>query len=358
MWHRFGNLRTAISLGALLALLSPTAPASTTPIASIPAAAYTHPQRLVAIDGQRRLNLYCLGHGSPTVLFDSGTGGGTRDWRYVQAAIAAHTTACAYDRAGYGFSDAPTRASDAHNAVDDLHRLVDIAGLKKPLVLVGHSNGGIYAVLYAKTYPQDVGGMVLVDPGFTGQQNFERYGLAPAKMAELEAGNAKWVAFAQHCLDMARRGELAKPESQSSPCLDNPPNPDPHLHAVLNRLEMQPGFFEAYLSEFQSTFVKTDGSTVNDSESPLTPGEFGNMPVVVLTASRHPASWPDFTRQDQQKYFDYWKRSHDQLATLSTRGSSVLVPDSGHFIQRDQPSTVIRHVLQVVNDVRGTTTRP
>jgi pimeloyl-ACP methyl ester carboxylesterase len=320
----------------------------------IPAEVYTKPQRLVAIDGNRHLNLYCLGSGSPTVMLDAGTGGGTRDWREVQASISRHTTVCAYDRAGYGFSDPPVRASDARSAVDDLHRLVIKAGLATPLVLVGHSNGGIYAVLYARTYPQDVGGMVLVDPGFTGQQNFERYGLAPAKAAELEQGNMDLVAFARHCLDLARSGELAKPENQSSRCLDTPPNPDPHLHEVLNRLEMQPRFSEAYLSEFQSTFVKTAGSTVNDRESPLTQGEFGHMPVVVLTASRHPASWPDFTPDDQQKYFDYWKHSHDRLATLSTQGQSILVENSGHFIQRDQPSTVIRYVLQVVEKVRGT----
>ncbi|MBE1160774.1 alpha/beta fold hydrolase [Dyella acidiphila] len=322
------------------------------PTSAPPVAAYLTPQRLVAIDDTRRLNLYCLGHGAPTVIFDSGTGGGTRDWRAVQGAIAAHTTACSYDRAGYGFSDAPTRASDAANAVDDLHRLVAKAALPVPLLLVGHSNGGIYAVLYARTYPQQVGGMVLVDPGFTGQQDFQRYGLAPEKVAELEQGNAQWVALAQHCLELARSGALAKSQNQSSPCLDNPPNPDPRLHAVLNHLEMQPGFFAAYLSEFQSTFVAEHGSTRNDRESPLSAHEFGAMPLVVLTAARHPAAWPDFTAQDQQKYFDYWKQSHDRLAALSTHGQSILVPNSGHFIQRDQPDTVIHYVLHVVDQVR------
>jgi pimeloyl-ACP methyl ester carboxylesterase len=351
------SFRGALKAGAAgfvfaIACLSHAASASEVASSAIPAEVYTRPQQLVAIDGNRRLNLYCLGRGSPTVIFDSGTGGGARDWRYVQATIAETTTACSYDRAGYGFSDAPTRASDVRNAVDDLHRLVMKAGLKTPLVLVGHSNGGMYAVLYAKTYPREVGGMVLVDPGFTGQQNFERYGLPPTKVAELERGNANFVAFAQRCLDLARRGELAKPQNQSSSCLDNPPNPDPQLHKALNRLEMQPGFFEAYLSEFQSTFVKTNGSTVNDRESPLTTDEFGSMPLVVLTASRHPAPWRDFTQEDQQKYFEYWRRSHDKLAALSTQGSSILVEGSGHFIQRDQPQVVVRYVLQVVDEVR------
>lgn len=347
-------MRRSTKICALLAMFgyACASHAETPSMEVVPVQAYLTPQHLVAVEGSRRLNLFCLGHGSPTVIFDSGTGGGTRDWRYVQAAIADHTTACAYDRAGYGFSDAPTRISDAANAVDDLHRLVAKAGLPTPLVLVGHSNGGIYAVLYAKTYPRQTGGMVLVDPGFTGQQDFQRYGLAPDKVAELEKGNARWVAFAQHCLDLARSGALARPQNQSSACLDNPPNADPRLHAVLDRLEMRPGFFEAYLSEFQSTFVADHGKTLNDRESPLVAGEFGAKPVVVLTAGSHPAAWPDFNPADQQRYFEYWKRSHDRLAALSARGQSILVEHSGHFIQKDQPGVVIRYVVQVVDMVR------
>ncbi|MFS6701111.1 alpha/beta fold hydrolase, partial [Staphylococcus aureus] len=131
------------------------------------------------------------------------------------------TTACSYDRAGYGFSDPAERPSDAANAVDDLHRLVERAGLTLPMVLVGHSNGGIYASLYARTYPGDVAGMVLVDPGYAGQQHVERYGLPPGKAAELAAVNADYVAHAHECLDKARSGELRERESTDSPCLDH-----------------------------------------------------------------------------------------------------------------------------------------
>lgn len=344
--------KLAFSFSLCLSFFPPLSVAGDSIDSAIPSTEYAKPQRLVPVDGQRRLNLFCIGTGTPTVIFDAGTGGGTRDWRAVQREIAKYTTACSYDRAGYGFSDAPTRASDASNAVDDLHSLVINAGLKKPLVLVGHSNGGIYSVLYARKYPKDVGGMVLVDPGFTGQQNFERYKLSPHKVDELKKGNADLVAFAQHCLELAKSGALARPSNQASLCLDNPHNPDPLIHRMLMHLEVKPGFFEAYLSEFQSTFVMKDGATVNDREVPLSDGMFGSMPLIVLTASQHRASWPDFTPEDQKKYFDYWKRSHDKLATLSKNGQSLLVENSGHFIQKDQPAVVIKYVEQVVKQVR------
>jgi hypothetical protein len=98
------------------------------------------------------------------------------------------------------------------------------------------------------------------------------------------------------------------------------------------------------LSEFENTFRMTAGSTVNDREVPIHHGALGDPPLIVLTASRHPAALVDFTAQDQAKYYDYWKRGHDRLAALSSDGSNVLVPGSGHFIQRDQPAAVVRYV--------------
>src|SRR4029078_5584939 len=52
-----------------------------------------------------------------------------------------------------------------HQIVSELHTLLENAGVKPPLVLVGHSYGGWLVRLYASTYPTDVAGMVLVEAG-------------------------------------------------------------------------------------------------------------------------------------------------------------------------------------------------
>jgi pimeloyl-ACP methyl ester carboxylesterase len=344
-------LLLGIVLGAVAVQPNPSTSADAS-LPVVPADRLSSPQTLVRVDGTRRLNLLCMGHGSPAVLFDAGTGGGTHSWRFVQAAIARHTTACSYDRAGYGFSDPAATTSDARNAVTDLHNLVVQARLPKPLILVGHSNGGIYAVLYAETYLRDLAGMVLVDPGFTGQQDFGAYGLSAKKAAELQRGNEQWIEFARNCLTLAKSGDLSRSKNTSSPCLDNPPSPDPQLHQALNIIESKPAFNEAQLSEFENTFLMTAGSTVNDREVPINPGALGDLPLIVLTASRHPAAPADFTAQDQAKYYVYWKKGHDRLAALSSNGRNLVVSDSGHFIQTDQPATVVRYVLQLVEHSR------
>jgi pimeloyl-ACP methyl ester carboxylesterase len=119
--------------------------------------------RLVDIGG-RSLYLECTGSGSPTVVLEAGAGGSSTAWDHIQPAVAATTTVCAYDRAGRGASVAPATPQDGKAIASDLHELLAKAGVRGPYVVVGHSSGGPYLRIYAATYPEDVAGMVLVDP--------------------------------------------------------------------------------------------------------------------------------------------------------------------------------------------------
>jgi pimeloyl-ACP methyl ester carboxylesterase len=356
--YRAEKFRDFAVVGFIVALMLPVIAASTTgQKETVPSSAYAHPQRLVTVDGPRRMNLFCLGKGTPVVIFDAGTGGNTASWRDVQARIAQTTTACSYDRAGYGFSDPATRTSDANNAVDDLHRLIGRAKLSVPVILIGHSNGGIYASLYTRTYPDEVAGVVLVDPGFAGQQHFERYGLPSAKAAALVAANAQYIADARACVSQARAGELSEADNAKSSCLDNPSNPDPVLHAALNHEETQAVYHETRLSEFENTFGAASGENLNDREAYFEANEFGSKPLIVLTAAHHSAPATGFNDDEQTIYYAFWKRAHDAIAALSTDGQNVVIPDSGHFIQHDQPAILARYINEMVAKVRNSATR-
>ncbi|MDP9024588.1 MAG: alpha/beta hydrolase [Candidatus Eremiobacteraeota bacterium] len=105
---------------------------------------YIHPQRLVDVGGHK-LNLYCTGHGSPSVILDAGGGQTMLTWSKVQPAIAKFTRVCSFDRASMGFSGDGPLPRDANAIVTDLHTLLQRANIAPPYVLVGHSDGGLYA---------------------------------------------------------------------------------------------------------------------------------------------------------------------------------------------------------------------
>src|SRR5215203_5058455 len=114
--------------------------------------------------GGRALFISCIGIGSPTVVLEAGSGNGADTWAGVQPEVARFTRVCSYDRAGLGQSDpAPTGVRTVQDSVDDLHALLAAADISGPIVLAGHSLGGLIVRLYASQYPNDVVGLVLVD---------------------------------------------------------------------------------------------------------------------------------------------------------------------------------------------------
>ena len=93
---------------------------------------YAAPQRMVAVAPGRRMNIYCLGHGSPTVVLDAGMGDSTISWALVQKPIARTTRVCSYDRAGLGFSDGSSRPSTARTWAARSAAPAYAAGAQKP----------------------------------------------------------------------------------------------------------------------------------------------------------------------------------------------------------------------------------
>lgn len=118
--------------------------------------------KLVDVGGHR-LHIRTLGEGSPTVVFEAGGASWSLDWHPVQTEVAKFTATCSYDRAGFGWSDPGPRPRTSAQIVQELHTALDRAEIEKPFVLVGASFGGHTARLFAKHFPAEVAGVILLD---------------------------------------------------------------------------------------------------------------------------------------------------------------------------------------------------
>ena len=100
------------------------------------------PGKLYSVDGYS-MHLFCTGQGTPTIVLDSGLGDDFTGWYNVQPALSKVTRVCSYDRAGFGWSQSRPDVQDANAISSQLHQLISVAGVQRPLILVGHSIAGL-----------------------------------------------------------------------------------------------------------------------------------------------------------------------------------------------------------------------
>jgi len=123
------------------------------------------PGAVVDTIGGRRVESLTIRHpeAQAVVVFEAGSRGTIAGWGTVPASVAHDATVFAWNRPGYGKSDAAATARDGRTIVEELRQVLRHKGLKPPYVLVGHSLGGLYMQLFARAYPDEVRGLVLVD---------------------------------------------------------------------------------------------------------------------------------------------------------------------------------------------------
>jgi len=303
--------------------------------------------QLVSVDGFR-LNLYCMGSGSPAVVFDSGWEDWAPSWSLVQPQISTWTRACSYDRAGVGFSNPGPMPRTSVRIAQELHSALHHAGVTGPYILVGHAFGGDNVRTFADLFMSEVAGLVLVDADATD--------LEPKAMQDDDRkGRAAIVAQLRNCRN-------ARAEHKPLPTLGSRPGapqrtcaqqffrgiPDtawsPELNASLGELaKTKVAMYDAYISEMEE--MGRDEDYLEQHRR-----TFGSRPIRVLTSGNHGVGHLETKPADTPEHLKYEQATTHAQARwleLSSNSKQIFAHHSSEYIQLDEPETVINAVREV-----------
>lgn len=291
-------------------------------------AIYTRPGQIVEAEGAR-LNLYCMGNGSPAVILDAGHQDWAPAWSVIQPQVATWTRVCSFDRPGYGFSPPGPMPRTSERIARELHVALHAIGVTGPYVLVGHAFGTTNLRTFASLYPDEVQGLVLIDP-------------------DPDPGTPEQVArehsvFIHQAIEIQRCGETLAARV--------PQPPELACDKRFFRGFPEPGW-STQLNEALSKAVHTrpDLSDVANAELEQIPldelwlqqhrASLGSRPVRVITAGQHKPQTI---------------AAQAALLAVTSNGKQIIASHSRNaYVQFDEPKLVIDAIREVSGQGKGT----
>lgn len=252
--------------------------------------------------GRHRLEATVFGTGRPAVVIEPSFGGAAEDWAKIAREVAGATTVVTYDRAPYGASSAARDMRTPQDIAADLYGLLAALGVTGPLVLVGHSAGGLYVRAFAAGHLEQVAGMVLVESSHENQRRL----LDPLRSARARLKMALTIPAIIQAPAAERRG--ADPQS--------------------------------VIREWRAFRRATARAPF------LPPGALGDRPLAVLTCA------PGDPSVSEQLY-QGWRNLHRDLALLSANSRHVVSQSDSHYLMDRDPGLVVTAIREVVRCARS-----
>jgi pimeloyl-ACP methyl ester carboxylesterase len=271
-------------------------------------AATPPPGHLVDIGGYR-LHLWCTGDGAPAVILDTGLGGSSADWGFVQPDVARFTRVCSYDRAGMGYSDPGPSPRTARRIASELAELLVRSGIGGPVALVGASIAGFDVRVFASDHPERAAGLVLVDASHEDQPHeVPQMARFVPLLSTIGVLRLFGVSFGQRIDSLA-----------------------PSVRQFARATNFRAAGYQAAADEI--IHIRQSASEVRHSRRKLT------IPILVITGGRG---------ADEN-----WRQLQRDQASLSDRGCLIVAEESGHVVAIDQPEVVVDAIRTVVEAARG-----
>jgi len=284
--------------------------------------------QLLSVHGHL-MHLNCTGQGSPTLVLEAGLGNDSLIWEGIQPELSKTTQVCSYDRLGLGWSDPSSEPRDAKHIAEQLHALLTAAGITGPLVLSGHSIGGLYVREYATRFPEQVVGLVFIDSSTPWQDQIP----AIAAVSDLPP---QWVLHLAFKVGAPRMAGMCSGSTGGN--------------ASSTEVLQAEDTCRLNISE--------PGDEINNfglsSQEVMHQTSYGSLPLLILSQDPQRPVATGAKAKTERTAQVTWNALQEMFKRLSSRSYRIIAQRSTHYIQLDRPDVVEKEVSLFLQQIRGT----
>ncbi|WP_158638440.1 alpha/beta hydrolase [Panacibacter ginsenosidivorans] len=302
----------------------------------MPGSNHIAPTGTLADAGGHKLHLNIQGNGSPCVIFENGSGDFSFIWSLVQPAIAEITKTVSYDRAGYAWSEPGPTPRTSKQICFELHTALINAGIHPPYILVGQSFGGFLVRNFARYYPKEVAGMVLVEAIQEDQKIF----MGSDKPMRIRD-------FAKGRVAPATQTFFTAPPDTSTATVTLNTEIDPLFNKFPDSIQKMQVWAQSQPHFIPTVQAEMDWSPEDVADMYTHTGQpdymLGNMPLIVLTRGKGGFDGRADSLQLEKERLE----SQEALTHLSANSKHIIDMNSGHNIHVEDPAAVIAAIQEV-----------
>ncbi|HZD93342.1 MAG TPA: alpha/beta hydrolase [Candidatus Sulfotelmatobacter sp.] len=301
------------------------------------------PGTLLHLPG-RVVHVHQLGSGSPAVVLEAGIAASSLSWSVLQPQLAAVSTTFSYDRAGLGWSTSTVKPCNLSGMAEELHEWIDALRVPRPYILVGHSYAAYILRVYACRFPDELAGIILVDP-LTPEEWFK-----PRRWQRSRVWRAVWLSRAgaalsalgvlRFCLWLLQRGNKAVPRRVLGSFGPAARETVERILGELAKLPQEtvrlirerwghPKFFLTMARYIQT--LPVCAAEVAGCDVPR------NIPVTVISGAHQPP-----VRMAE----------HRAITAHSSRGRHIVADKSAHWVHLDQPELIVEACQEMMAGIK------
>src|SRR5438270_3660859 len=300
---------------------------------------YRAPGTLVKLPG-RTAHVQQLGVGAPPIILEAGIAASSLNWSVLQPHLAALTTTYSYDRAGLGWSASTGNQCHLSQMADELHQWLDALHVPRPYLLAGHSYAAYILRIYARRFPSEVAGIILIDPltpeEWIKPNRFQRWQIRRAAWFSRAGAALSTLGVLRFCLWLLQRGNNAVPRGVLSSfgsaasdtvkrILGELAKLPPETVRLIRERWGHPKFFLIMARYIQT--LPACAAEVSGCDIPA------HIPVTVISGAHQPR-----VRMAE----------HMALAAHSQHGRHIVADKSAHWIHLDQPELIVEAFRQML----------